>query len=189
MCVIAWLIAIIYSIVPLPGLADCYGYRSSSLVCIFGGHCHSRCKVYIPARYIGTVMPACILPGVLYICMYCKAKKLKKNSSTASAEKPKSDYKVAVTFFLLFLSTLLLIIPASSLGLLATVTSSSEIVTVVVSIVSTSLFRVSSITDPIFILRNETAKAALYQLVKDVAKKLKSSKKTYEVSKLTELTS
>ena len=111
-------ISVTYSIVPLPVLMDCYGSQSTALICMFGSYCYSHCKFYVPVRYMATIFPACILPGILYICMYCKAKKLKKDSTSATEEKPKPDYKVTITSFLLFLSTvLLLLVPAIGLGI------------------------------------------------------------------------
>ncbi len=166
-----WFMTTIISIMPLPGLMDCYGFRSSSLVCLFAGHCHSHCKVYIPARYISTVLPACILPSVLYGCMYRKARKLKKSSTSASKENTKTDHNVTITFFLLFASTILLLLPSGLLALFTTITSPSEIVTTLVTVISTTILRASTIVDAIFLLRNETVKVALYKLIRDTAKK------------------
>ncbi len=185
LCVIVWLVLAVFSILSLPGIMDCYGYLSTHLVCLFVDFCHSHCKAYIAVRYI-IHLPAYTVPILLYSCMYCKAKKLKRNSSSASAEKPKPDYKVTITFFLLFLSTVLMLIPAGVVTLLTAITNPSEIVKIITAILITIILRASSITEPIFILRNETAKMALYQMIKVTTKKWKLSRGSYDISKLTE---
>ncbi len=182
--VIVWLALAVFSILPLPGIMDCYGYLSTHLVCLFVDFCHSHCRVYIVVRYIINFLPACIVPILLYSCMYCKAKKLKRNSSSASAEK--SDYKVTITFFLLFLSTVLMLIPAGVVTLLTAISKPSEIAKILTAILITIILRASSIAEPIFILRNETAKMALYQMIKNITKKWKSSRWFYEIHKLTQ---
>ncbi len=68
MSILTWALLAIISILPLPGLMDCYGYHSSRLSCFFTDLCHSHCKIFI-VRNILIVIPSCVFPIVLYGCI------------------------------------------------------------------------------------------------------------------------
>ncbi len=72
---------------------------------------------------------------------------------------------------LLFLSTLLLLLPAFAVVAITNVTISSEIAKALVGLLSTFIPKVSFIADPTFMMRNKISKESPYDLVKDTSNK------------------
>ena len=59
-----------------------------------------------------------VLPLVLYIALYCKAKKTKREDESSFQKK---EWKTTITFFLLFLSVLVVLLPITVLFVLITI--------------------------------------------------------------------
>ena len=159
MIAVAWLAAVVISVIPLPGLLDCYGYRFVQHMCFIESSCRSACRVVNFMYWSGITPPGGIVTMILYICLFCKALKLRKTSSNRNSNR--ADCGAMITFFLIALSTVVYMIPV---GILLAVirytannTSADYVVTVIGSATNFSL----AVIDPIFILQNKNVKAAI----------------------------
>jgi len=158
----SWLIVSLISILILPGVLDCIGYVPVYVSCHIVG-CSRRCLALIYTGLIFIIFPCCLLPAVLYTCLYCKARRLRK-CSTPSSNNLRSNHKAELTFFLVFLTTILLTLPLSFLATLVDIFLKSESISQIFVLLSVLSFRLASIADPILLLRNENVKIAFIKL-------------------------
>ncbi len=158
----SWLLVSLISVLILPGVLDCTGYVPLYVSCHIIG-CSRPCLVLIYVGLFFIIFPSCVLPAVLYTCLYCKARRL-RNRSNSSSDNSRSNNKAAVTFFLVFLTTILLTLPLSLLAILDDILSNSESTSQMFILLSVLSFRLVLIADPIFILRNENVKLAFFKL-------------------------
>ncbi len=102
---VSWLTGAIYATIPLPGILDCYKYQIYLHYCSLDDQCSETCSESEVILWMTSVFPFYIGSFVLYLCLFCKACYLKRNSQT---EKSQNITKTIMVFFLISLITLLL---------------------------------------------------------------------------------
>ncbi len=177
---LSWAIALLGSIIPIQGILDCYGYEPLNQVCYLAIPCQDSCTQYLTVFYVVAFTPACVVPAILYACMCCRALALKKHNSS---ERESSYHKTTLTFFLLFLSTVLLTLPLSVLGVLMKTATQSEMAGNIILLVSSMAIKSIAITDPLFILRSEAAKSTVQDIVRRTTRNWRSAIETTFASK------
>ena len=104
----SWTASILLSILPLPGIMDCYTFSSRFWICGLSTSCNVKCMAFSNIYFGLVVAPLTISPLILYIILYCKAKKI-RNSSIAMSINPsegeakRRENRVTITSFLLFI--------------------------------------------------------------------------------------
>ena len=105
LCLAAWSISLVALVIGF--ILDCYEFISHTFWCYLNASCSKSCAVFLGVVDVVILIPANIIPVVLYVMLFIKAKKLKK----AAAIEDKFDWNATVTFFLVFLTTFLMAIP------------------------------------------------------------------------------
>lgn len=77
MSLFSWLTAAAASIIPLPGILDCYGLRPIQTQCYIAASCLQRCRIYIFVFWTFIASPACIVPVIMYSLLCYKVQKIK----------------------------------------------------------------------------------------------------------------
>lgn len=164
-------IALVASVLPV-GLS-CLGYNMMSFTCHISSICSNTCRLLYLSLGGVLYIPADFLPVVFYIALFCKARKLKNavvqtsNDLAHDPETPKREWRVTHTFFLVFLALFLVKVPPGfalmivySIGL----SPRESLTAYMIDVVSSNMFKVKFITDPVFILRNRDIKEAMLEL-------------------------
>ena len=173
----SWSICIVFAI--LGFVFDCYAFRPFFYLCINNKDCHERCSV-LNVYFLVFIVPATIIPVVLYAALFIKAKKAKARitSITAASDVSKREWKATVTFFLLFLSVFLVSFPLFVVVRMFRVIYPDGdfpppvYVTIVISI---NLYSLLVVTDPIVIMRNRDVREILNELRTKIGKKFCST--------------
>ena len=170
---LSWIASILLLIPPFPGLLDCYTFLSTSWICNLSSSCNRKCVAFINIYFGLIIAPLTILPLILYIILYCKAKKIKNSSIAVSSNPSEGEAKrrrnqVTITFFLLFITLFVVIVPSVGISVIArsfiqSIGSTSTLVHSLL-IVSNSMVTFLVITDPIVIMRNSDIREALSKI-------------------------
>ena len=168
--VASWIFSVGVTVVPLPGILDCYTFEPFAWVCSISGGCGYYCFIYTSVLFTLFLTPVTILPVFLYVALYIKAKKvMKKLPRTDAAENFRREWKATVTFFLLFITVFGLHFPAILIQI--TITSIYPIVTesppgvFVLFTFSSVLVSALVVTDPIVIMRNRDVKETISKII------------------------
>ena len=169
---LSWIAPILLSIPPLPGILDCYTFSLTSWICGLSSSCNRKCIAFVNIYFGLIVVPLTILPVILYIILYCKAKKI-KNSSIAVYSNPsegearRRENQVTITF-LLFITLFAVIVPSTGISIVAhsfiQLTGSTSALVYSLRAISNLVVPFLVITDPIVIMRNRDVREALSEI-------------------------
>ena len=184
-----WMFSLGFRTIGFPGVLDCYSFVSTSYLCLHSSRCNADCAVAANIN-LGIVFgPATIIPIILYIALYVKARRLRKrrqsmtvpppsddtNSSNSNKTISKREWKANITFFLLFVAVFALTTPVVSLNLIFAALIRRSGPSPVLYVFSSLLSSISSIlviTDPLVILWHGDVKQILHSIKKKIASKL-----------------
>ena len=171
---LSWIASILLSISPLPGLLDCYTFTPVGWICTISSSCNGKCIVFVNIYFGLIVAPLTILPLILYIILYCKAKKIKNSSAAVSGnpsegEAKRRERQITLTFFLLFITLFMVIMPTIGINVVARslISQSAESTSALVHsllVFSSSVVPLLVITDPIVIMRNRDVREVLSEI-------------------------
>ena len=102
---ISWVGTVLFRVTGLPGILDCYTITSTGVFCSFVGRCSEKCIIAGYLDFGIFHLPFYLIPVILYSIMYKKGRKMAKSSSGHGA------MKANVTFFLLFVTSVVCNIP------------------------------------------------------------------------------
>lgn len=182
---VAWSVSFFFAVLPL--ILDCEGFSRVTFYCTGGDGCTNRyyCQSSRIVTTLITNIVGSLLPLIMYICLFVKAKKMQKMirrmSTTSKSEEDtknnrKRDWRVNVTFFWLFLALFginlvpfLLFVFGMSLisGIGLQIPSEYAISTIIFR----SLYNILPLVDAISIMRN----ADIQQAIKFITKSKKSN--------------
>ena len=168
----SWLTGEAISIIFLPNIMDCYAFAQDFLLCGLGPTCSDQCSYISHIVLSITGVPVTVLPVILYIILYIKAKKARKTMEIT--EKIQSEWKATVTFFLLFLTVFLLLLPNSALTLAISFLYRSRTrppFIYILSLVAGSSTHLLLVIDPIVILRNGNVR----EIIAEIKAKMRNS--------------
>ena len=106
---ISWTGTIVFSMVGLPGILDCYTLSSAQVFCTFTARCSSNCAIFGYLNFTLLHLPFYVLPVIFYSAMYVKARKMVSSRNTAHVVE--DTKKGNITFFLLFLTSFIFNVP------------------------------------------------------------------------------
>ncbi len=177
-----WMFSLGFRSIGFPGVLDCYSYVSTSFLCVHSSRCSSSCAIAANVN-LGIVFgPATIIPIVLYLALYCKARRIKKRQAAMLVSPPSSsdgstsnegrairkrEWKANITFFMLFFTVFVLTTPVVSLSLILAAVNRANgpsPVTYVFSSILSTMSSVLVIADPIVIMRNRDVREILRQI-------------------------
>ena len=100
---IAYVVALLASIIP--GAFQCYSFSPVPWICQWDPTCSAECTIVRPVLGLGVLIIFNFLPLLLYIALYCKAKRPKSSVQEASdIAGQKKEWRAMITFFFLFLA-------------------------------------------------------------------------------------
>ena len=165
----SWVLAVLVGVGMLPGLFDCYTFRSTLMVCTTSSQCSYSCFIYIRI-YSGITIPATILPIILYGFLYYKARKIQKelaSNGAANNANYRKEWKATITFSLLFLTVVAVVLPniLTNLIIIAIFPDGDySPVSYAILVVASSSILLLTITDPIVIMRDKDMKEVLSKI-------------------------
>lgn len=154
--ILSWLLSVVGSVLPLPGILDCYSFVQTSQFCFFYHICSRDCSL-LGRMLVAILTPVTIIPFFLYGLIYCKAKKL-QNSSIVPSGARRNEWKATFTFFLLFISLVGANLPNIVVGFVISLHYTMSVlppvmhVLLVMASIGPSFLVIS---DPIVIMRNK----------------------------------
>ena len=164
---VSWLVALTIGIVQLPQLLDCYRFSSRMWMCSALGNCSSRCSIFVWSLLALIVLPAIIIPIILYSILFFKAWRVMRATPSSMMKKTyEKEWKATITFALLFISVVIVTLPGVVISIGIRASDSGVGPTLYVfSNISLCLLFLLPITDPLVIMRHKD--------VNDILKKLK----------------
>lgn len=151
--ILSWCISISGAIIP--AALDCYRFGEVTWVCALSASCNTNCALY-NIIYIGLILaPFIVIPVILYAILYIKVRRIRKKlvPQSSSYESTTKNWRTAITFFLLFVSLLVVTLPNVAISIIGPFVPESVGFQVVTTI-SASFTAILVITDPILIMRN-----------------------------------
>ena len=123
--------------------------------------------------FVGILTPSCIVPIILYILLFLKARQLKNVINAVNVDDGKKhDFKATITFFTLFLSIFLFTWFPSGTGAIILSIIDSSVGRFTINIVTTAINTLLVVVDPLVVLRHRDAKSAMAQLKKTIFQKV-----------------
>ena len=161
--VASWLYAIAASLIQLPQILDCLAYTQRLGTCLSNFNCSRNCTLLLNIIIPSGTVPATVIPIILYIILYMKARKIRKADRTLStiAGNHESDWRATITFFLLFLSVFIVTLPTFTVkAIINLIYRSSEqpAAIYILSTICSHMIFLLPVTDPIVIMRNRDVK-------------------------------
>ena len=193
---VAWIAALVMSTIPIAWLLDCYGFQHYTWACGLSVGCkHQRACPFYSTITVILMRTSNIVALLLYLVMYCKARKLRnrvadisqfQQSTDARAERQGQECRANVTFFLLFLALIgvsfpsffftqvsnLLQISPTVRAIHANIGSSFQVFAVITRTLNTLLV----IMDPIVIIRDRDAREVILNCITKLKTKVKQRK-------------
>ena len=156
---------------------DCELFSVSAWTCRFSGKCNSRCSGLGLIYFLTVYLPCNVLPIALYLVLFWKAKKeaetMRPIVATASSDLEEQAaaerervVRATITFFLMFSALFLVTFPPTMLLVVINrldplATPENTLWYYIMESLALNTFTLSTIADPIFILRNRDVKEAL----------------------------
>ena len=107
--VINWTFTIIFRMIGLPGISDCYTLTSAQVFCSFIASCSNSCVTFGYIDITLLHLSFYVVPVILYSVMYMKARKMVYSRNTADII---TNSKITnITLFLLFLTSFICNVP------------------------------------------------------------------------------
>ena len=156
----------------LIGVFDCYSFSFTSWICLTAPSCGSTCNTIRLLIGFGIRFPCSLVPVVMYIVLFYKGWKARKNMPVAASDltgeqkKIKREWRATITFFLMFLSLFLFNIPPGVVTAIASTVSISSNPEwfYIVDTLTLNIFFLIHIADPIFILRNRDVSEVVMEI-------------------------
>ena len=165
--VLAWLVPIITNVPGIPQILDCFTFTKPLVFCHRSIECSSACKIFVLIYSMVFLVPALTSSLVFIIALYVKGKMIRKNESAMmgipKSHMSDSDWKALKTFLLLTIT-----IAVAQIGITVTTTMVAIGAPVELMVISSDVFLLYLITDPLVIMRNKDARQAWKQLYKSL---------------------
>lgn len=118
LCLI-WVLSLIRVILPLHGIMNCFAYIPSFKTCTLSSQCSEECKYFGAASITFIVSAGVVLPLIMYIGIFIKARRIMKrkntNQDSVSTSGDPQRNKFLITVFSLLISIIFGTFPAFSL--------------------------------------------------------------------------
>lgn len=161
----------------LLGVFDCFSFSITTWICRIMSDCNSKCTAFRQFIGIAIFIPFSIVPVVMYAILFSKGRQVRRSiqqleasvSGNSEANTVK-EWRATITFFLMFLSTFIVIVPPGIINLAITLTgiTSDSVHSVwfyVMDTITLNVFTLTYITDPIFILRDKDVREVISDMV------------------------
>ena len=107
-----WILSMVLLFPAFPGLMDCYTLFPLRISCFYIGSCSRSCGIYGLFLFVATLLPSYIVPMFLFGALFCKGRKSLKSTSQQAEDMKQSIKKANITFFLLFVSYVMITVPS-----------------------------------------------------------------------------
>ncbi len=107
---IVWLLLGSYCIILLPGMLDCYAYSSFGYLCLATPSCSPVCNITLNIVSM-LLIPAIILPTILYVVLFRIARKSRSDTAVAANDTHSGVREWRATITIMFAALFLLIVP------------------------------------------------------------------------------
>ena len=187
MSLTVWSASFIRVLIPSRGALNCYAYLPTFKMCT-AVTCSSACQIYTLTAIAVLFAVGALAPFLLYILLYCKAKKLKRRLSLAPVPtsgpgeaRTQSDHftsrqnrRILVTFLILSVALIGSVLPPFVLYLVqfAFPGKPPSVLLVLQILLGRTFFYALSLADPIVILRNSDVKAVIIKLKASILQKI-----------------
>lgn len=169
---LAILYAVTLVIMVVPGAIDCVSFSVTTWICRVNPRCKFECQIFRNVATLGVLAPTTILPVLLYIALFYKAKRTTvpaANEIANDAETKKRSLRAVTTFSLMFLTLFLVTFPPGLLNVITNnvqpdITPTNSLWFHILDAVTLNMLIFTFIMDPIFILRNRDVREALPQV-------------------------
>ena len=185
--VVAWFGSLVFALVPLPWFLDCYNYSPFIKYCFIGPLEVMSCDVHVRVSIYSQYTAGAVIPFFLYIALYYKARKISRKiklevgqgGNEASNRSSTSRRRQNATFMLLVFNVFGLSFPHfiffNVINLLASRISIPIELIVFTNVFVRFFFLLSSVLDPIVVMRNSDMRGVLVKVKQSFKRKLGTS--------------
>ena len=166
--------SLLVTLAPLVGIG-CYSFRNYKLTCTISWQCHSIiCYLHYVFTVVALFVIGAIVPIIMYVVMYIKAWKFRKDLMNQSAgasdnsQHRKSERRAQKTILLLFSCLFCLTLPGLLMyAVIEAFEISPSTTLLIVYQISSDMYYCVPIADAVVILRNRDIKSAIKKNMKD----------------------
>ena len=164
--------SLLVTLAPLVGIG-CYSFRNYNLTCTISWQCHSIiCYLYYAFIIVVLFIIGAIVPIIMYVVMYIKARKFRKDLMNQSAsdnlQHRKSERRAQKTILLLFSCLFCLTLPGLLMYAVVEAFEISPSTTLlIVHQITSDMYYCVPIADAVVILRNRDIKSVIKKNMKD----------------------
>ena len=200
---VAWITALVLSLIPTTPLLDCYGFQQFTWACTPTAGCKYKtaCLLFDSITVILLQLSNAVAL-LLYLILYCKARKFRNrvniapqiedsSNSNPRAERQKQERRANVTFFLLFLALLGVSFPhflffefsrlAHTIVNVDTLELGNTNIQIVVVICRT-LYTLLIVVDPLVILRDRDTRDLMKAAIAKIKRKILRNNRAIRIS-------
>lgn len=181
----SWVLITALCIIMLPNILDCFTFTTSFNSCYASSTCSDSCSIFSIVAFTLIGLPSTIVPLFLFGALYCKARRLDKNTAAPVASTAgeagsdaarKREWRATVTFFLLFITLFAVTVPTTTIQIAVAQISSFGLVSLppvwfVIQAISGGISPLLVLTDPIVILRNRDVREILSEVKANIVQK------------------
>ena len=185
MSLAAWSVSFVRVLIPLRGVMNCYAYLPAFKICT-AVSCSSTCQIYTLSMLGVLGALGCLVPFLLYILLFCKAKKLKRQLRLTPVTTPggiraptdvfrsQQNRRTLVTFLILSIALVGSVLPPFILYAIqfAFPGKPPSVLLVLQILLGRTFFYALSVADPIVILRNSDVKEVTARLKASILQKI-----------------
>lgn len=168
-----YLISVVFATIPVA--LDCFSFSVTAWTCRITPSCSSLCAAYQPFLGSTIYLPSSIASVILYSALFRKGWKARKglpvaaNDLTGDQKKMNKEWRTTITFFLMFASIFIFVVPGTLLLLVnntagVSTNSVDSLWFYILDGLVVNSFVLNHITDPIFILRNRDVREILSEI-------------------------
>ena len=189
---VAWVTALVLSLIPTTPLLDCYGFQQFTWACTPTTGCkYQRACLLFDSVTVILLQLSNMVALLLYFILYCKARKLRNRvdispqlqdgtDSNLRVEQQKQERRANMTFLLLFLALLGVSFPMflffefSRLAhtIINMDTMDLNSIFQIVVVISRTLYTLLVVVDPLVILRDRDAREVMMATITSIKRKI-----------------
>ena len=170
MCILSWVSSIVYSIVAVPQLLDCYIFSHPILSCFFSYRCSKRCQIFNYVFILSNTFPTTAASVFFFLALFIKGRIIRYKESKINGIKGRNmleqEWRAIKTFSLILLALIVVVVPSFIIANIAN--SFGTLFRRVTLQVSLNAIFFLVITDALIVIRNADFKECLTKLFKPI---------------------
>lgn len=156
LCLVSWVLSLLYSLLAIPQILDCYIFSSPVLTCLFSYRCSKKCQYFTYFFILSIIVPTLLLSVIFLLALFIKGRIISYKQFKLTGKKDKklweNQWRAIKTLFFLLLALVIILVPAYVIANIAN--SFGPVFHRVALQISLNAIFILVITDSIIVMRN-----------------------------------